>query len=51
VSGYLRLLCGYDFHGQRSTGSKADRARPLAAQAEGGVSLPCGPLAIGGGGG
>jgi hypothetical protein len=31
------LLAGYTFHGQRSTGSKADRARPLAAQAEGGA--------------
>ena len=34
---YLRLLAGYNFHGQRSTGSKTDRALPLAAQAEGGT--------------
>jgi predicted phage terminase large subunit-like protein len=34
---YLRLLQGYTFHGKRSTGSKADRAQPLAAQAEGGA--------------
>jgi predicted phage terminase large subunit-like protein len=33
---YLRLLAGFSFHGVRSTGSKADRAQPLAAQAEGG---------------
>src|SRR5262249_8435254 len=37
ISHYLRLLCGYDFHGQRSTGSKADRARPLPAQAQAGL--------------
>jgi predicted phage terminase large subunit-like protein len=37
ISYYLRLLCGYNFHGVRSTGSKADRALPLAAQAEGGT--------------
>jgi predicted phage terminase large subunit-like protein len=41
---YLRLLQGYTFHGKRSTGSKADRAQPLAAQAEGGaVRLLRGP--------
>lgn len=35
---YLRhVVPGYAFHGERSTGSKADRARPLAAQAEGGA--------------
>jgi predicted phage terminase large subunit-like protein len=34
---YLRLLAGFDFHGERSTGSKVDRAVPLAAQAEGGT--------------
>jgi predicted phage terminase large subunit-like protein len=37
ISYYLRLLCGFTFHGERSTGSKADRAGPLAAQAEGGL--------------
>ena len=37
ISHYLRLLCGFSFHGQRSTGSKADRAQPFAAQAEGGA--------------
>jgi predicted phage terminase large subunit-like protein len=37
IDHYLRLLCGFTFHGCRSTGSKADRARPLAAQAEGGT--------------
>jgi predicted phage terminase large subunit-like protein len=37
IDHYLRLLQGYTFYGQRSTGSKADRALPLAAQAEGGV--------------
>jgi predicted phage terminase large subunit-like protein len=41
---YLRLLSGFPFGGQRSTGSKADRAAPLAAQAEGGtVKLLRGP--------
>jgi predicted phage terminase large subunit-like protein len=30
------VLPGWAFYGLRSTGSKADRARPLAAQAEGG---------------
>ena len=34
---YLRLLQGFPFQRQRSTGSKADRAAPLAAQAEGGA--------------
>jgi predicted phage terminase large subunit-like protein len=44
VDHYLRLLQRYDFRGQRSTGSKADRAQPLAAQAEGGaVRLLRGP--------
>ena len=37
IDHYLRLLCGYIFRGERSTGSKADRAQPLAAQAEGGA--------------
>jgi predicted phage terminase large subunit-like protein len=37
IDHYLRLLAGFNFHGQRSTGSKADRAQPLAAQAEGGA--------------
>jgi predicted phage terminase large subunit-like protein len=36
IDHYLRVLQGYKFQGQRSTGSKADRAAPLAAQAEGG---------------
>jgi predicted phage terminase large subunit-like protein len=35
VAHYLRLLSGWNFHGERSTGSKAERAQPLAAQAEG----------------
>jgi predicted phage terminase large subunit-like protein len=44
IDHYLRLLQGFDFHGQRSTGNKADRAAPLAAQAEGGtVRLRRGP--------
>jgi predicted phage terminase large subunit-like protein len=33
---YLRLLAGYNFRGERSTGDKVTRAQPLAAQAEGG---------------
>jgi predicted phage terminase large subunit-like protein len=37
IDHYLRLLAGFAFRGQRSTGSKADRAQPLAAQAEGGA--------------
>jgi predicted phage terminase large subunit-like protein len=37
VQDYLRRLPGFDFHGVRSTGSKADRAMPFAAQAEGGM--------------
>jgi predicted phage terminase large subunit-like protein len=37
ISHYLRLLLGFTFYGVRSTGSKADRAQPLAAQAEGGA--------------
>jgi predicted phage terminase large subunit-like protein len=36
VDSFRRLLSGYNFQGIRSTGSKADRAQPLAAQAEGG---------------
>jgi predicted phage terminase large subunit-like protein len=44
IDHYLRLLAGFTFHGVRSTGSKADRAQPLAAQAEGGtVKLLRGP--------
>jgi phage terminase large subunit-like protein len=44
IDHYLRLLQGYPFRGERSTGSKADRAQPLAAQAEGGaVRLLRGP--------
>jgi predicted phage terminase large subunit-like protein len=31
------MLSGYNFQGERSTGSKADRAQPVAAQAEGGA--------------
>jgi predicted phage terminase large subunit-like protein len=37
IDHYLRLLAGFSFRGERSTGSKADRALPLAAQAEGGT--------------
>jgi predicted phage terminase large subunit-like protein len=37
VDDFYQLLAGYDFHAERSTGVKADRARPLAAQAEGGA--------------
>jgi predicted phage terminase large subunit-like protein len=37
IDHYRRLLSGLNFQGQRSTGSKADRAQPLAAQAEGGT--------------
>jgi phage terminase large subunit-like protein len=38
------VLPGFIFYGQRSTGSKADRAQPLAALAEGGaVQLLRGP--------
>jgi predicted phage terminase large subunit-like protein len=33
---FLRLLSGFNFRGVKSTGSKSDRAMPLAAQAEGG---------------
>jgi predicted phage terminase large subunit-like protein len=43
---YLRALtgAGYAFHAKRSTGSKVDRATPLAAAAEGGlVKLLRGP--------
>jgi predicted phage terminase large subunit-like protein len=45
IDHYLRhVLAGFDFHGERSTGHKADRAQPLAAQAEGGaVKLLRGP--------
>jgi predicted phage terminase large subunit-like protein len=44
IDHYLRLLAGFAFRGERSTGSKADRAQPLAAQAEGGtVKLLRGP--------
>jgi predicted phage terminase large subunit-like protein len=32
-----RVLHGYNFHAERATGSKADRALPMAAQAEGGI--------------
>jgi predicted phage terminase large subunit-like protein len=34
---YLRVLDGYAFSGERSTGDKTTRAQPLAAQAEGGT--------------
>jgi predicted phage terminase large subunit-like protein len=38
IDHYLRdVLPGFAFFGARSTGSKADRAMPLAAQAEGGA--------------
>jgi hypothetical protein len=37
IDHYLRLLAGFSFRGERSTGSKADRAQPMAAQAEGGT--------------
>jgi predicted phage terminase large subunit-like protein len=37
IDHYRRLLGGYNFRGERSTGNKADRALPLAAQAEGGT--------------
>ena len=38
IDHYLRhVLSGYNFRGVRSTGSKADRAQPVAAQAEGGT--------------
>ena len=41
---YLRLLAGYNFRGERSTGDKVTRAQPLAAQAEGGrVKIVRGP--------
>ncbi len=45
IDHYLRhVIPGYDFHGERSTGSKADRALPLAAAAEqGAVKLLRGP--------
>ena len=33
----MRPVSPRPFHGERSTGSKADRAQPLAAQAEGGT--------------
>lgn len=37
IDHYARtVLIGYDFHGERPTGSKADRAMPLAAAAEAG---------------
>jgi phage terminase large subunit-like protein len=38
IDHYLRhVLAGWRFKGERSTGSKAERAQPLAAQAEGGA--------------
>src|SRR5262249_56364790 len=37
IDHYRRLLSGFRFHGERSTGRKVDRALPLAAQAEGGT--------------
>jgi predicted phage terminase large subunit-like protein len=45
VDHYRRhVLPGYNFRGERSTGNKADRAQPLAAQAEGGtIKLRRGP--------
>ncbi len=44
IDTYTRLLAGFTFHGERSTGDKATRAQPLAAQAEAGnVRLLRGP--------
>jgi hypothetical protein len=44
VDRYLRLLAGFVFRSERSTGDKMTRALPLAAQAEGGlVKLVRGP--------
>jgi predicted phage terminase large subunit-like protein len=44
VDDFYQLLAGYDFHAERSTGVKAERAKPLAAQAEGrAVKLLRGP--------
>jgi predicted phage terminase large subunit-like protein len=37
IDHYRRLLADFDFEGERSTGSKVDRALPLAAQAEHGA--------------
>jgi predicted phage terminase large subunit-like protein len=34
---FLDLLAGYNYHSEHPTGPKAERARPLAAQAEGGA--------------
>jgi predicted phage terminase large subunit-like protein len=44
VDDFCRLLSGFNFHAERATGQKGERARPLAAQAEGGaVKLLRGP--------
>lgn len=37
TSDFLRILAGFDFHAEKSSGAKVERARPLAAQAEGGA--------------
>lgn len=37
IDHYVRKLAGYTFRGERSTGSKEDRAQPFAAAAEGGL--------------
>jgi predicted phage terminase large subunit-like protein len=37
IDRFLRLLAGWMFTGERSTGDKVTRARPLAAQAQGGL--------------
>lgn len=36
IDRYRRLLAGWDFQGVRSTGAKAERAKPVSAQAEAG---------------
>jgi predicted phage terminase large subunit-like protein len=44
IDDYVRLLAGYDFRGVRSTGDKAERAKPFSAQCEAGqVRLLKGP--------
>jgi predicted phage terminase large subunit-like protein len=37
IDHYLRVLAGWAFYGERSSGSKSERAQPLAALAEGGA--------------
>jgi predicted phage terminase large subunit-like protein len=36
ISTYMRLLAGYNVHGERSTGPKEEFIKPFSAQAEGG---------------